>query len=445
MKKKLSVIVLFILVILPFLAAQQVSEKKDIAVFKLSYYHWNIPNTVLGGIDEEIKGVFVNIGRFNVLGMTQRLEPGDLNEFIDKVKQFKEEKVEISEEVQMGQDFFTKADFDRLVGSFIVVVPSVASYVLEPKEGEFKANLKTSFNFINVEQGRTFAQAFVETQGSDPNPDSAAKAALDGIAMRLTFEIRKIPEFQLKTGVLEVHGSELILELGRDMGITVGDEFLIVSTRVLDSGKTYTTENGLLVIKEVSDEVSVGKIIYARPRPEVGDQLRELARLGLDTTPYLHVASALLQHDRTSPITVLAGLRQSISRGFFNFRPFAGIEVPFIANILAAIPLNLYVGGEYDLYLGRLQLVPMAALGVGGAYLWYLKDVPDEDKFAFTHVGGMANVSLTYLFNKNFRFVLEGGYLHWFSLVPLKYFFQGDYLFQDYDGLFAGAGITIKY
>jgi hypothetical protein len=281
----------------------------------------------------------------------------------------------------------------------------------------------------------------VETEGTAKSPDGAARSALDGIAMQLTYEIRKIPEFQLRTGVLEVHGRDVILELGRDMGIKVGDEYVLVSSRVLDSGRTLTTENGLLVIKEVSDEVSVGQVLYARPRPQEGDQLREVALHGVETTPYLHAAMGLLYDP--GQITALIGLKGSVSRGFFGFRPIFGLEVPLIANILAALPLNLYVGGEYVLYLGRLTLMPSAALGVGGAFLWYA-DVPDDQKFALTHVGGQAGLSLAYLFNKKMRLALDVGYLHWFSLVPTKYFFDAKFLFPDYDGLFVGAGLTIK-
>jgi len=261
--------------------------------------------------------------------------------------------------------------------------------------------------------------------------------------MQLTFEIRKIPEFQIKTGVVEVRRSEVIIELGRDLGLKAGDEYVIVSSEILQSGRALTREQGLVVIKEVSDEVSVAKIIYARPRPQIGDQLQEVPRFGMDTTPYIHIAKGLV-YDRES--TVVIGARQATSRGFFNFRPLAGIEIPLVVNILAGIPLNLYVGGEYDIYFGRFQLVPRAALGVGGAYLWY-RDVPDEDKFLLTYVGGNAGISLNYLFHKNYRFSIEAGYLHWFSLVPLKsyYIFDNKFLFPDYDGLFVGAGVTIKY
>jgi len=302
-------------------------------------------------------------------------------------------------------------------------------------------SVKTSFSFVNVEQGTTFAQAFVETEGTADSPAGAARGALDGIALQLTYEIRKIADFQLKTGVLEVRGREVILELGRDMGIKVGDEYVLVASRVLESGKTLTTENGLLVIKEVSDEVSVGQVLYASPKPQEGDQLREFPLLGVEITPYLHVAIGLIYDP--GKFTAMAGLRGSVSRGFYGFRPIFALEVPFIINFVGAIPVNLYLGGEYMLYMGRLSVAPMAAVGIGGAYVWYLGDSASEDeKFAFTHFGLKAGVSIAYLFNKKIRFTADAGYMNMFSFIPLK--LVNDIFFRDYDGLFVGAGLTIK-
>ena len=435
------------LVVRTTVSAQVVSERKEIAVFKLSYYRYDIPNAVLGGIDEEIRSVFINLGRFDVVGLTQRLEEGDLNEFIDKIKLYKQEQVEIPEEVQMGQEFFTKADFDRLTGSFIVVVPTVANYVVAQDGGDYEVNIKTSFSFVNVEEGRTFAQAFVDTEGKDENQDVAIKAALDAIPAELTFEIRKIPEFQLKTGVIEVRGTELVIELGRDLGLKPGDEYVIVSSEILQSGRALSREQGLVVIKEVSDEVSVAKIIYARPRPQIGDQLQEVPRFGMDITPYVHyvVQSAAFPLPSDQEL-FLIGARVAASRGFYGFRPMAGIEIPTIANILLAIPLNVYVGGEYNIYIGRFQIVPMAGVGVGMAYLWYLgvPDVPEDQRYFVTHYGGKASITANYLFSKNLKFSVEAGYNLWLSRIPQLSFFK-NLVFPHYDGLFVGAGVTWKY
>jgi hypothetical protein len=428
--------------LVPALWAHQVSQKRDIAVFRLSCYQWDVPESALGAVDEEIREAFINLGRFKVLGLAQRLEPGDLADFIDAVRKYREERVARPEEMQMGREFFTPADFERLAGSFIVVVPSVASYELEASGPGFQVMLKTSFTFINVEQDRCFAQVFVESQGLEASPELAGRRAMDGVAPRLACELRKIAEFQLKTGVLEVHGGEVILELGRDLGLKVGDEYLLVSSRVPDPGKTLASGTGLLVVKEVGEEVSVGRLVFASPRPREGEQLRELPLFGVQTTPYVHVVGGLF-HPRG--IKALAGLRQSVTRGFYAFRPIFGLEVPFITNILAAIPLNLYLGAEYVIRMGRLEVTPHASLGVGGAYIWYLGEgVSEDQKFAFTHIGGTAGVNVSYLFANKLLLLLEAGYLNWFSLVPAKYFFESDYLFPDYDGLYFGAGLTIK-
>ena len=444
MKALQGILLIFCLVLLTLpLFGQVVSKKQEIAVFSLGYYKSNIPADVVGNIDEEIKGVFINIGRFDVLGMTQRLESEDVNVFIDNIKAFKEENVEIPEEVQMGKEFFTAADLNRLIGSFIVVIPSVTSYSREQLDnGKYRAAVKTTFTFLNVETAKAFAHATVETEARDESLSKAVRAAINRIPLQLTYEIRKIAEFQLRTGILEVSGSEIIMELGRDLGIKKGDEFVIVTSRVLDSGKTLTQEKGLVIIKEISEEVSIGKIIYAKGGARVGEQLKEVPRLGFETAPYVHVVRDT--ELKSEPIVII-GLRQTVLRGFYDFRPIVGLEVPLIPNIIWGIPFNLYIGGEWNNYLGRWQITPMAAVGMGAAYLWYLPDDAKDYAFIFTHLGGEAQLTISYLVNKSIKFVFEGGYMHWFSMDPTGVFFDEPLLFHSYKGLFAGGGISIKY
>lgn len=444
MKALRGILLIFCLVLLTLpLFGQVVSKKQEIAVFSLGYYKSNIPADVVGNIDEEIKGVFINIGRFDVLGMTQRLESEDVNVFIDNIKAFKEENVEIPEEVQMGKEFFTAADLNRLIGSFIVVIPSVTNYSREKLDnGEYRAAVKTTFTFLNVETAKAFAHATVETEAQDESLSKAVASAINRIPLQLTYEIRKIAEFQLRTGILEVSGSEIIMELGRDLGIKKGDEFVIVTSRVLDSGKTLTQEKGLVIIKEISEEVSIGKIIYAKGGAHVGEQLNEVPRLGFETAPYVHIVR---DKDLKSEPIVIIGLQQTVLRGFYDFRPIIGLEVPLIANIMWGIPFNFYIGGEWNNYLGRWQITPMAAVGIGAAYLWYLPDDAKDYAFIFTHLGGKAQLTISYLVNKSIKFVFEGGYLHWFSMDPTGVIFDEPLLFHTYKGLFAGGGISIKY
>jgi hypothetical protein len=45
-------------------------------------------------------------------------------------------------------------------------------------------------------------------------------------------------------------------------------------------------------------------------------------------------------------------------------------------------------------------------------------------------------VAISYLFDKDMKFVVEGGYLMWIDLAGLG---------QSYNGAYLGGGLTIKY
>ena len=79
-------------------------------------------------------------------------------------------------------------------------------------------------------------------------------------------------------------GRDIIFELGRNMGIVVGDEYTIVGYRNV-AGFQAKDDRGLLVVKEVQDEFSVAHLIYSSGKPQVGDQLQEVPRLGVEITP----------------------------------------------------------------------------------------------------------------------------------------------------------------
>ena len=393
------------------LYGQEISEKKEIAVFALSYYDWRVPDGALGIVDEQIKNVFVNLGRFDVIGMNYRLAASNVNEFIGKIRDVKEQNAEIPETVRFGQEAFTEADFNKLVGSFIVVVPSLSFYeVKKNDEGRFHAKLETSFTFIDVEQVRTIGHFTIETSGTDESAREAVNAASDAISSQLTFELRQLPVFQLKTGIIDVRGSEVILEFGENMGVSIGDEYAIVTGRTLSTGHQVTDETGLIIVTEVKEEISMAKVVYAQGRANIGDQLEEIPRLGFDTTAYVRaIAGDDDASDESANFTGLIGIKQSISRGFFKFRPFIGVEVPFgivsSINPTGGLILNFYGGAELNWYAWRLQFVPQIALGIGG-------NIPleEEDTFSASHIGGFAQVTISYLLTRDWKLFADVGY-----------------------------------
>lgn len=444
---------------------QEFSERQEIAIFRLSYYGQPAPpeppanvrvevkgpqgsltvelrgtgnqqtdqvfTRALGAVDEQVRSVFINLGRFDVIGMSQRLTQGTVDDFIRVLRQYKEASAELPEAVLLGQEPFTEADFNDLVGGFIVVVPSVSWYDMEQLDnGNYRAEIETSFTFIDVQNLTTIGQFFVETTGVEERQESAVREAVDGIAAQLTFEIRSLEPFQLKTGILEIDGRDVILEFGRNMGLQLGDEYAIVSSRVIGTGHVATDETGMIVIKEVQQEFSVGEVLYANPRPAPGDQLQEVPRLGVDITGYANVISS------GTDTEFVAGVKGTGSRGFYAFRPLVGIEMPFNQISSDVIPLSAYIGGEYNIYMGRLKLAPSAAVGATGGY--YVDPFSDEPDVALTHLGAFVKATANVLVSKSVMVFAEAGF-SWWNVVDGSW--PG---MTTYGGLTIGAGATVK-
>lgn len=433
MKARYLVLVVSLLLIAAFgLSAQEISEKRDIAVFSLNYTDWQIPSGALGLVDQSIQNVFVGLGRFNIYGMTYRLQAGDIQSFIEKVKEYKQENVEIPEEVRLGEATFTEADFNKLVGSFIVVIPVMSYYdVQQDDNGDYQADIQTSFSFINIEEGTAMASFQIDTSGSGDSAKEAVKGAVDGIPMQLQFELRSVPAFQLKTGIIDRFGGDYIIEFGRNMGVRMGDEYAIVENRVLSSGRQISDETGLLVIKDVDNEVSTAQAIYSDGKPNIGDQLREIPRYGFDLTGYVQY---LQSPDSDEEIVAVAGLRTVGSRGFFSVRPVAGVEIPLGDVFAIWFPVNTYIGAEANWRFGRFTLNPSAVVGAG-----FLVPITGDEEFEyFSSIGGTAQVEASYLFGRDLKIFANAGFtIYKAMLLP-------EVNPNDYYGLVFGAGACWK-
>ncbi len=429
--KKIPVLLLVLFFTASAVFSQEVSERKEIAIFSLGYSDWNIPDEALGMVDQSIQNVFIGLNRFDIIGTQYRLKSGDVDKFIDEIKKVKSENMEIPEGVRLGEQTFTEADFNKLAGSFIIVVPVVSYYDTKTdKSGDYAAELETSFTFINVAEGKAMASFQIKTSGTDDTLKSAVKNAVEGIPVQLSYEIRKIPEFQLKTGIIDFIGKDVVLELGQNMGVKLGDEYRIVSDKVLPSGRTIRKNTGLLVIKEVFEEVSTAQVFYSSRKPMIGDQLTEVPRMGFETPFYVNYIAS------DTPVVTL-GLRQIVARGFFSFRPFAGVEVPFGANndFFVLFPVNAYLGGELNWYMGRLHVSPSADFAVG-MLIPIIESEYTDDVVIYSSFGGHARLTVSYMFSDSMKVFVEGGYAAMLAVTNL---------FDSYAGTFVGAGITLKY
>ncbi len=443
-----SAILALVTVALPLFAQPVVSEKKDVAIFALGYYGFAIPLEGLGNIDSEIQKVFVDLGRFNIIGVTQRLSSGGLDQFIATLKKAKEANFVMPDKYQFGEAIMTEAEFNKLLGAFIVAAPVVSSFnsFYDQKKGQFETDIKTNVTFIDVSAGgTTIGIAQIETTGTDKsNQAKSIGNAVNAIPMQLQFEIRKVPAFTLNTRVLTVSGSEIKLQLGQNMGIRLGDEYAVIIGGTVEGFKDES-EQGLVIIKNVGAEVSTGQVLYSSARLTKDIQLREVPRLGLDFEPFLHIVSGkkldvVVDPKGDTGSNTILGFRVPLSRGFFGFRPFVAVELPLngIRQIftVSIIPINVLLGGEFRLHLGRLSVTPYG--GVGASYIYVSEAITGTDYQTeyVPHIGAQAFVNLSYLVTRDMSIFADVGFEYWASL--------NTNLYTSYGGLGVGGGVSFK-
>jgi hypothetical protein len=431
-------------------AGPTVSEKKDVAIFALGYYGWAIPLETLGSIDQEIQKVFVDLGRFTIVGVTQRLSSSGVQAFIDTIKKAKEANFVVPDKYTFGEATLTEAEFNKLLGAFVVAVPVVSEFNsrYEDKKGEWETDIKTNVSFIDVGAGGTLiGVAEVKSSGSDKsNQNKSISSAIEGIPMQLQYEVRKIPAFQISTRVLAVSGNEIKLQLGQNMGIKKGDEYSVVVGGTVEGFKD-TREAGLVAIKDVGAEVSTGQVLYSGVKMTKDLQLQEIPRLGVDAEPFLHIVNGAkldvpLDPKGTTGSNLIVGVRVPLSRGFYGVRPYGAIQVPVsgIRSFLTAfmIPVCASFGAEYRLNLGRLSLTPYG--GVGASYIYVTEALSgaaaDTKDTYIPHIGAQAYINAAFLITRDMRVFAEAGGEYWISLAPA--------LYTNYGGIGFGAGVSFK-
>jgi len=294
-------ILLFILSVTPLFSAE-VSEQQDIAIFGLTYYSYDVPTNVLGYVDSSINHVFVNLKRFNVLGYGDyRLESKDIDEFVQRIRELQTEKVkdEGTYDEKFGTIVIKGEDFDRIVNSFIVVLPSLSNYNvgIERKEvtsgsttyvvSTYVVDIVIDLTFVNVKEGTQEESLRITGSGSDQNIDRAGSEAVDNAISALSYTIKQIDMFKIKSGVIRVRGDRVFFELGSNIGVKSGDEYQVMTKQEIGStGRIAEFPTGLIRVKRVYPDITEAQIVIQREKITEGDQLVEVAKLGMQISFY---------------------------------------------------------------------------------------------------------------------------------------------------------------
>ncbi|NNM66892.1 MAG: hypothetical protein HKM06_02645, partial [Spirochaetales bacterium] len=402
--KRIGVFFVF-LALASALQAQVPSKKQDIALFSLSSGDPSVPRALMEGVDAQIKQTLLTIGRFNVLGLAFRLDNLRLKDFVAKLKLIKEQSSPPNTGIQFGEQFLTLDEYNKIAGSFLVVIPRVTGFqVIRRPNNVHEADIETTFTILRGSDLSPIPGGFIQlrTQGFDRYPQKAAEMALQEMIPLLTFDLRKVPQFQITSGVLDVGFETAKIELGRNLGIMVGDEYSLRKD-VTEDGVDKQKEVGLIIVRKVNDTSSDAFIAYGNPF--VGETVHEIPRLGVDVEPYVNLVHRFTSDGDAYNLSV--GIQSVYNRGFWDVKPLFGIEVPLILDVsnVLWLPFYSYLGAEfYPLRLGRFDLTVSAALAGGGAYI--LVDTSqflgsNSQPFYWTHIGARAEAKAQFLFSRD--------------------------------------------
>lgn len=450
--KKILVVLIILFTVGQYSQAQQVYEKKEIALFSLGYYDTGIPSNVIGSLDTGIGELFLDMKRFKVLGIGRRIKAGNVNEFVSLIRSQKEKNIEVEEKFTSGEETFTQKDLNELLGSFVLVIPNITFYE-ESKTliGTNKIEVHVSFSFIDVNSLNIEDILTLKITQDDYSKTTALKKIITGLRNKLSFELKKIAMFTLITGITHIDGSTLEIEFGKNMGIKKGYEFAVINDVETESGRKNKKETALIIVDRVFADYSRARLIYATSDPVIGDAIKEIPRVGFDMSiffqPILLPNRDPSTEKEKSYNTTMAGLKFTTTKDSFDWRLLAEVTIPLSDDTRnnRYIPANVYLGLEYNFIWGRFRMTPMAAIGTGA--LITLADGPDnnadglldtvyEKNFYFSHLGGKAFVSFNYLFLRDWRVYLEGGLYAMGSLH--------ENLFLPITGASWGLGVTLK-
>ena len=405
MNKKLFFVILIVFFFSSSFYAQKVSEKKDIAVFATSYYGRHIPNEFIEMIDEAIMNVFFNLERFNIIGLEYRLASTDVDIFIELINRSREENTELPESVLMGLEAFTKADWEKTVNSYYVVMPIIKDYSISMERyddlflGEtdgYRIEIALEF-YIYSSKEDLREKIDIKISSIDKTYEKAYNTALKSLSKKLDLELRKIEAFTIKTGIIKAEKGTVHFELGKKMGVKLGDEYVVLS----EDGKK---ELGLIVVTKTENDFSKGLILFSKKPLNLGDAIKEVPHGPFEYRVYALGEFGLFFTERgLYDGGGTFGINLSGTRGFYRFRPSFGAEMTFDSQspkiLSIGAPITIFGGAEIgNTYLRRLQILPTIQF-------YYTMIVTDSKKTIPipAGVGLKAFVHTSFLVTKNFK------------------------------------------
>ncbi len=445
----------FLLFITENLFPQNVSKKQDVAIFPLSFYGWIIPESLYTGIDSEIMRNFFTLERFNVIAMGYRFSHTDLESFNDAVLRARETESALPEEVLMGHEAFTKADWEKTVNAYYIVVPIVQTYSFEKIQTEeknenkekdkngvsgsgkkeeqtdftYKVKCAVEFHIYSMQKKMKISYFVINGSSESGTLQGAVDIAVTVFGIKLERALRGVEDFIIKTGVIKTEKGNVYFELGNELGVKKGDEYAVIG---YDENNTEL-ETGLVVVTGTEENASTALTLYANQHITVGDQLKEVPRFPFDIRVFFTGEFTLKIKDAA---IFQFGIHVSQTRGFYRLRPCYAVEVGFSADksINGDIPFSVLIGMEiWNTYFGRIQILPTIQF----FYAAFSSDSKGKKpQWESAETGLKTFVHTSWLVSRDIKIGFDAGCKAGFD------FYRGNKIvFRP----LLGAGITIKF
>ena len=440
--KKTLPVLFFLLCVASAVFPQSVSKKQDIAIFRLSYYGWIIPQALYEGIDEQILQNFENLKRFTIIAMNHRIGADSLEEFDARIRSSREQDAVVPEEVLMGQQAFTREDWEKAVNSYYLVVPIVRDYELVLREEKltdgkirvrYKARISVEFNIYSAHKKTKAAFFVIEKTAIDASPEAAFSSAIALMGLSLDNHLRRVPDFRIRTGIIKAEKQDVYFELGNDLGIKKGDEYVIIGYDEENNEK----ETGLVVVTDTKEDFSKSITLYTSQPIQLGDQAKEIPRLPVEFRAFVDSEIKFGKTAADTKAVFSPGLHISQTRGFYRFRPCYGIESNLNDkdNLQNGIPVSFLLGAELgNTYKGRFQILPTAQVFYTVLASSNVKELPKS-----AGAGIKAFVHTSYLISRDIKLGINAGFKAGFNFSSSEQNSENKFF-----RLILGIGLTIK-
>jgi hypothetical protein len=433
--------VILISVLHAFLHAQTTGPKKDIIIFKT-----NIEEMIfdrqdllepLKATENQVRELFSSLSGCNVYVLDYQLNEQNIVALLEKLKLFSGGG-EIPANIEIGKTVFSKKDFAKIASSHLLVIPILNFYNIEEIQRDenisrYKTGIRFNYIIINSKEAAVLSTIVIQSTGYDEDKKKSILDALEDVPIQLNYGVRSLDVFSLADRIVEILDPEVVIKLGTDKGVNVGDEYAIMSLKAEEENAgSEIKESGLVIIHDKEENVSIGRVIYADEPFAIGTPVKEIPKLGLEMIPYVHVEIDFLGQAYYG----WSGLKFVVTKGFFAIQPVVGMEIglyPF-ERLQDELPLRVFAGIDFNIFLGRFQLIGMVAAGT--EVITAMSSNSQGEGFDFSCFGLLGLATVSYLITRDLKLMLDLGYQAWFAYKDR---------YNSYEGWICGLGMGIKF